>query len=266
MSGTRAGRLTVQGEVPIHWDAAGLVPGIVQDAATGEVLMLAYLDAEALAATIESGLAHFHSRSRQRLWKKGETSGNTLAVQAVRVDCDGDALLIVARPAGPTCHTGAASCFEGAFPPEATSVEGFAWLETLWTTIVERSVRRPPGSYTVRLLDGGVDAASRKVIEEAAEVILAAKDDAVAEAAADKAAAANKAAAADKADSAVRAGASSPGAPGPRETTQAALASETADLLYHALVLCLERGLPPSAVLEILRARHGPARPGVATP
>ena len=254
MSGTRAGSLTVEGAVPIRWDASGLIPGIVQDAATGEVLMLAYLDAEALAATIESGLAHFHSRSRRRLWKKGETSGNTLAVQAVRVDCDGDTLLIIASPSGPTCHTGATSCFEAVPPPATTSAQGFAWLETLWTTIVERSVRRPPGSYTVRLLDGGVDAASRKVIEEAAEVILAAKDDAVAEAAA------------DKADSAVRAGASSPGAPGPRETTQAALASETADLLYHALVLCLERGLPPSAVLEILRARHGPARPGVATP
>jgi phosphoribosyl-ATP pyrophosphohydrolase/phosphoribosyl-AMP cyclohydrolase len=239
----------VQGEVPIHWDAAGLVPGIVQDGATGEVLMLAYLDAEALDATIETGLAHFHSRSRRCLWKKGETSGNTLAVRAVRVDCDGDALLIVARPAGPTCHTGAASCFEGAPPPGATSVEGFAWLETLWTTIVERSDRRPPGSYTVRLLDGGVDAASRKVIEEAAEVILAAKDDAVAEAAA--------ASEADDAAAAVRAGSASPGTPGTREATQTALASEMADLLYHALVLCRERGLPPSTVLEILRARHG---------
>jgi len=264
VSGTRAGRLTVQGEVPIHWDAAGLVPGIVQDGATGEVLMLAYLDAEALDATIETGLAHFHSRSRRCLWKKGETSGNTLAVSTVRVDCDGDALLIVASPAGPTCHTGAASCFEGASPPGTTSVEGFPWLETLWTTIVERSDRRPPGSYTVRLLDGGVDAASRKVIEEAAEVILAAKDDAVEEAAAaDKAAAASEA---DEAAAAVRAGSASPGRPGTRKATQAALASEMADLLYHALVLCRERGLPPSAVLDVLRARHGSARPGDAAP
>jgi phosphoribosyl-ATP pyrophosphohydrolase/phosphoribosyl-AMP cyclohydrolase len=191
--------------------------------------MLGYLDAEALDATIETGLAHFHSRSRARLWKKGETSGNTLAVRAIRVDCDGDALLIVVDPSGPTCHTGATSCFDHAPPPEGAFAQGFAWLETLWATIVERSVRRPPGSYTARLLDGGVDAASRKIVEEATEVLVAAKDDAVAQTA-------------------------SPA--GVREATQAALASETADLLYHVLVLCRERGLPPSAVLEILRARH----------
>ena len=236
MSATPAGRLTVRGAAPIRWDASGLVPGIVQDAATSEVLMLGYLDAEALDATLETGLTHFHSRSRGRLWKKGETSGNTLAVRAVRVDCDGDALLIVVDPSGPTCHTGATSCFDDAPPPGGAPVQGFAWLETLWTTIVDRSVRRPPGSYTVRLLDGGVDAASRKVVEEATEVLLAAKDDAVAEAAAAREAA--------------------PSPAGVRDATRAALASETADLLYHALVLCRERGLPPSAVLEILRARH----------
>jgi phosphoribosyl-ATP pyrophosphohydrolase/phosphoribosyl-AMP cyclohydrolase len=234
MSERPAGRLSLPGRSELRWDARGLVPGIVQDAATGEVLMLGYLDAEALDATLETGLAHFHSRSRDRLWKKGETSGNTLAVRRIRVDCDGDALLIAVDPSGPTCHTGATSCFDEAPPPGGAPVQGFAWLETLWTTIVERSVQRPPGSYTVQLLDAGVDAASRKVVEEATEVLLAAKDDAVAEAAA----------AHDAAPVVVR------------RATQAALAAETADLLYHLLVLAAERGVPPSAVIDVLRSRH----------
>ncbi len=152
------------------------------------------------------------------------------------MDCDGDALLIVVDPSGPTCHTGATSCFDDAPPAEGAPVQGFAWLETLWTTIVERSFQRPPGSYTARLLDGGVDAASRKVVEEATEVLLAAKDDAVAEAAA-----AHEAA---------------PSPVGVRQATQAALAAETADLLYHLLVLAAERGVPPSAVIDVLRSRH----------
>ncbi len=212
----------------------GLIPVIVQDGADGRVLMLAYADAEALSATVATGEMHFHSRSRDRLWRKGETSGNTLAVRGLALDCDGDALLATVEPAGPTCHRGTRSCFdlEGA-PAETTAPDpqGFAWLETLWATIAERVASRPEGSYTARLLDGGVDAVTRKVTEEATEVLLAAKDDATAEAAGTD-----------------------------RTATRDELAGETADLLYHALVVLAERDLPPAAVIGALRSRHLPDR------
>ncbi len=147
----------------------GLVPGIVQDATSGQVLMVAYLNREALAATLDTGQAHFWSRSRGELWRKGATSGNTMEVVDLRLDCDGDALLLTVLPAGPACHTGDVSCFS-AVPPE-----GFAALEELWTTIATRAAERPPGSYTVSLLDGGVEAAGAKVTEEAGEVVVAAR-------------------------------------------------------------------------------------------
>ena len=209
--------------------ADGLVPAVVQDAGDGRVLMVAYMDLEALVATLRSGEVHFHSRSRRALWRKGETSGNVLRLRRLALDCDGDALLVTAVPAGPTCHRGTRSCFDppDADPPDAQAVQGFAWLETLWTTIVERAASRPTGSYTSRLLEGGVDAVARKVTEEATEVLLAAKDDATAQAA--------------RAD---------------RATTRLALAGEAADLVFHALVLLAERGLSPSAVLDVLQERH----------
>ena len=134
-----------------------LTPAIVQDAETGRVLMLAWMDEEALRRTRESGEAHFFSRSRGRLWRKGETSGNTLAVEELRDDCDGDAILLRVRPAGPTCHTGAVSCFA-------------PWL---WRRVAERAKERPAGSYVVSLLDEGPAAAARKVGEEGLEVALA---------------------------------------------------------------------------------------------
>ena len=215
-------------------DADGLVPAVVQDAGDGRVLMVAYMDLEALVATLRSGEVHFHSRSRRALWRKGETSGNVLRLRRLALDCDGDALLVTVEPAGPTCHRGTRSCFDpadarppDAEPPDAPAVQGFAWLETLWTTIVERVASRPTGSYTSRLLEGGVNAVARKVTEEATEVLLAAKDDATAQAA--------------KTD---------------RATTQLALAGEAADLIFHALVLLAERGLSPSAVLDVLQERH----------
>jgi phosphoribosyl-ATP pyrophosphohydrolase/phosphoribosyl-AMP cyclohydrolase len=216
----------------VRYGADGLVAAVVQDAADGRVLMVGWQDAEALAATLASGEVHFHSRSRGVLWRKGETSGNTLAVMAVELDCDGDAVLIKARPVGPTCHTGARSCFDEApeaatatIAPQDAEPQGFAWLETLWATIAERARTRPADSYTSRLLHGGVDAVARKVAEEATEVVLAAKDDAAAQ------------------------------ATGPARP-RAALAGELADLLYHALVLCAERGLEPESVIETLRQRH----------
>jgi phosphoribosyl-ATP pyrophosphohydrolase/phosphoribosyl-AMP cyclohydrolase len=138
-----------------------LKPAIVQDASTGRVLMLAWMDAEAERLTRETGEAWFWSRSRERLWRKGETSGNTLAVEEFRDDCDGDALLLRVRPAGPACHTGSLSCFAPA----------------LWRTIAERAKGRPEGSYTAELLEAGVGACARKVGEEAVELTVASLDE-----------------------------------------------------------------------------------------
>jgi phosphoribosyl-ATP pyrophosphohydrolase/phosphoribosyl-AMP cyclohydrolase len=205
----------------------GLVPAVVQDVTDGRVLMLAWMDAEAVAATLETGEVHFHSRSRDRLWRKGETSGNVLRLVSIAADCDQDALLVTVDPAGPTCHRGTRSCFDEAGAPADRSTQGFAWLESLWSTVAERAASRPAGSYTAGLLAGGVDAAGRKVTEEATEMLIAAKDDATAEASTSD-----------------------------RAATRAALAGETADLLFHALVLLAERGVDPSAVVDTLRSRH----------
>jgi phosphoribosyl-AMP cyclohydrolase / phosphoribosyl-ATP pyrophosphohydrolase len=134
---------------------------IVQDAESGRVLMLAWMDEEAERLTRETGEAWFWSRSRQQLWKKGETSGNTLAVEELRDDCDGDALLVRVRPNGPACHTGSVSCFA-------------PWL---WRAVAERAKERPTGSYVAGLLDEGVAACARKVGEEGVEVAVAALED-----------------------------------------------------------------------------------------
>jgi phosphoribosyl-ATP pyrophosphohydrolase/phosphoribosyl-AMP cyclohydrolase len=155
----------------VRFDSDGLVPGIVQDARTGQVLMVAYLNEESLELTRETSEVHFWSRSRQEIWRKGATSGNTLTVTDMSLDCDGDAFLIQAVPAGPACHTGADSCFDHSeterqalVPPE------------LWPVIAARGTDRPEGSYTAALFEGGVDAVGRKLTEEATEVLLAAKD------------------------------------------------------------------------------------------
>ena len=189
-----------------------LTAGIIQDDRTGQVLMLGYLSEESLRLTRETGLVHFHSRSRDRLWKKGETSGNTLSVVGIAGDCDGDAILIRVVPAGPTCHTGSVSCFGDA--------EAFGTLSRLWGTITSRREERPEGSYTVSLLDGGAEAAGRKVVEEAVEVLLAATDHAG-------------------------------GGPPDR------LAEEAADLLYHLLVLLAEREIELESVMGVLEGRRG---------
>lgn len=214
----------------IVFGSDGLVPAIVQDPASRRVLMLAWMDAEAVSATLATGEVHFHSRSRDRLWRKGETSGNVLRLVDIDVDCDGDALLVTAEPAGPTCHRGTMTCFDSALDVRADGDQGFAFLEELWTTIRSRVADPPPGSYTASLVAGGVDAVARKVTEEATEVLLAARDDAEGEGRGDDL----------------------------RATTKSALAGEAADLLYHALVLLAERDLAPSAVIDTLRARHRP--------
>jgi phosphoribosyl-ATP pyrophosphohydrolase/phosphoribosyl-AMP cyclohydrolase len=229
-------------EEDVAWAANGLVPAVVQDVADGRVLMVAYVDAEALTMTMATGEVHFHSRSRDRLWRKGETSGNVLRLVDIDIDCDGDALLLSVNPAGPTCHRGTRSCFDpegaAATAPRPTVAEpsvelgapweqGFVWLEKLWATIDSRAGADPGASYTARLLAGGVDAPARKVAEEAVEVVMAAKDDAAADAES-------------------------------RPKTRDALTGEVADLLYHTLVVLKERGLPPSEVIARLRERHKP--------
>jgi phosphoribosyl-ATP pyrophosphohydrolase/phosphoribosyl-AMP cyclohydrolase len=136
-------------------------PAIVQDSATGRVLMLAWMNGEAERLTRETNEAWFWSRSREQLWRKGETSGNTLAVDELRDDCDGDAILLRVTPAGPACHTGSTTCF----------------APGLWRTISERALERPDGSYTASLLDAGLGACARKVGEEAVELSVAALDE-----------------------------------------------------------------------------------------
>jgi phosphoribosyl-AMP cyclohydrolase / phosphoribosyl-ATP pyrophosphohydrolase len=240
----------------IRYGSDGLIAAVVQDDRDDRVLMVGWQDAEAVEATLRTGDVHFRSRSRGRLWRKGETSGNVLRLVDATIDCDADAVLLRVRPVGPTCHTGTRSCFDpheeaagpeaegaaraGSRPAEGTpraagpataGRQGIDWLEGLWAVIEERARTRPEGSYTSRLLAGGVDAVARKVAEEATEVVLAAKDHAVA---------------ARGADPDVDAGR------GERE----ALAGEAADLLYHLLVLLAERGLEPHEVVEVLRARH----------
>lgn len=183
----------------------GLLPAVVQDAGNGRVLMLGYMNPAALAQTLESGLVTFWSRSRQRLWTKGESSGNALELVAIAADCDGDALLVTARPRGPTCHRGIASCFPAA-PGDL--------LGELDALIASRERERPEGSYTSELFAQGTRRIAQKVGEEGVEVALAgvAQDD-------------------------------------------AALLSESADLVFHLLVLLRARGLGWPQLRDTLRAR-----------
>ncbi len=211
----------------IEFDQRGLAPCVVQDFATGEVLMLAYVSAESLEMTLETGDLHLHSRSRDELWKKGESSGSFMRLRQLRYDCDGDALVAMVDPAGPACHTGQRSCFyrevlgsassrKDAPPapgePHPVSHEALPELER---TLRSRAVERPDGSYTVKLLDDH-DLIGAKVEEEAEEVIRAA-----------------------------------------REESEERVAEEAADLLYHLSVLLLSRGVSQSAVMEVLNDRSG---------
>jgi phosphoribosyl-ATP pyrophosphohydrolase/phosphoribosyl-AMP cyclohydrolase len=161
---------------------SGLLPVVVQERRSGDVLMLAWANAEALERSVESGLAHFWSRSRQKLWRKGETSGNELRVRELRADCDGDTLLMVVDPAGPTCHTGSRTCFGDDTP----SLGGL--VAELARVIEDRAEQSPDASYTARLFAKGLDYNLKKIGEESTEVLLAAKgegDERLAEEAAD---------------------------------------------------------------------------------
>lgn len=196
----------------LAWDKqGGLLPVIVQDAATLRVLMLGYMNRDALQATLESGQVTFFSRSRQRLWTKGESSGHVLQLVSVQTDCDDDTLLVLADPRGPTCHLQRESCF-----PQAPG--GF--LAELDALVARRERERPQGSYTTRLFEGGVRRIAQKVGEEGVETALAA----VAQ-------------------------------------DEAALLGESADLLYHLLVLLRSRGLSLQDAVEVLKDRHSSSSP-----
>lgn len=209
----------------IEFDQRGLAPCVVQDFATGEVLMLAYVSAESLEMTLESGDLHFHSRSRDSIWKKGETSGSFMHLRQLRYDCDGDALVAMVDPAGPACHTGQRSCFyrevlgSASIRKDAPPAPGepfpvtYEALTALERTLRSRAVERPEGSYTVKLLEDP-ELIGAKVEEEAEEVVRAA-----------------------------------------REETELRVAEEAADVLYHLSVLLVSRGVPHSAVMEVLNAR-----------
>jgi phosphoribosyl-AMP cyclohydrolase / phosphoribosyl-ATP pyrophosphohydrolase len=187
---SRAGRRTYTGAVAdfplqdLHFDEQGLIPCVVQDWGTGEVLTLAYMNREALERTLQTGQTHFFSRSRRELWHKGATSGHTQAVRALRYDCDGDALIALVEPNGPACHTGERTCFHrGQLEPPAPHES----LPALERTVADRAAERPDGSYTVRLLDDP-ELIGNKVEEEAEEVARAARsesDERLAEEAAD---------------------------------------------------------------------------------
>jgi phosphoribosyl-ATP pyrophosphohydrolase/phosphoribosyl-AMP cyclohydrolase len=196
----------------LTFDQRGLVPCVAQDFASGEVLTLAYANEESLRLTLETGELHFYSRSREEIWRKGETSGNVLRLRQLRYDCDGDAIVALVEPTGPACHTGERSCFFRAVDgePEPAAHEAMATLER---TLRSRAAERPEGSYTVKLLDDP-ELIGEKVEEEAEEVVRAA-----------------------------------------REESDERVAEEAADLIYHLSVLLVSRGVPRSAVMEVLNGR-----------
>lgn len=206
----------------VRFDENGLAPVVAQDASTGDVLTLAYASREAVEKTLATGEAHFYSRSRGELWRKGETSGNTQRVVEVRLDCDGDALLYRVEPRGPACHTGERTCFfttlagegVGVTTEKVGGVSLGAMVERLAGTIAQRHAEMPPESYTAGLIRRGPERVAQKVGEEAVEVVIAALRD-------------------DR------------------------LAEEMADLVYHLLVLLEERGVETETVAEVLRDRHG---------
>lgn len=171
-----------QMEHQLVFNADGLIPVVIQDWRDGSVLMLGYMNQEALAKTIETKSVHFWSRSRKKLWEKGETSGHRLLVKDLFVDCDQDTILVKAEPVGPTCHTGEPSCFfsrltaSGLAGGKNTGEAQGGILERVYQTIVDRRITPQPGSYVSKLLEGGSDRILKKVTEEAGEVLLAAKN------------------------------------------------------------------------------------------
>ncbi|MGG4132296.1 bifunctional phosphoribosyl-AMP cyclohydrolase/phosphoribosyl-ATP diphosphatase HisIE [Paenibacillus illinoisensis] len=216
----------------IRW-SDGLVPAIVQDAETRQVLMMAYMNRESLKLSLESGETWFWSRSRQELWHKGATSGNVQTITSLKYDCDGDTLLVEVKPNGPACHTGEVTCFHNeivGLPQKSTEQSGnetnadssesraegrFDVLAELESVIAQREVERPEGAYTTYLFDKGVDKILKKIGEEASETIIAAKN---------------------------------------KDNDELRL--EVSDLMYHLLVLLQERKLPLDDIMAELSRRH----------
>jgi phosphoribosyl-AMP cyclohydrolase / phosphoribosyl-ATP pyrophosphohydrolase len=217
---------TARDAAKVRFDEKGLVPCVMQDARSGEVLTLAYMNEESLLLTLETREIHFYSRSRREIWHKGATSGNVQRVRQIRYDCDGDALVALVDPVGPACHTGERSCFyrdlEGTAEPgvDAPGVVGepallpYEALATLERTLVARQRKRPAGSYTVELLEDS-KLAGDKVREEAAEVVKAVNSE-----------------------------------------SDERVAEEGADVVYHLAVLLLSRGLSMAEVLHVLNGRR----------
>jgi len=209
-----------QWQKEIKWNADGLVPAVVQDSLSKEVLMLAYMNKESLEKSLETGQTWFWSRSRNELWNKGATSGHTQQIESLHYDCDGDTLLVKVRQNGPACHTGAYSCFyrEGTAKSSeaaAQQEDRFGPLSRLEATIAQRDAERPEGAYTTYLFEKGLDKILKKVGEETAEVIIAAKN---------------------------------------RDGDE--LRCESADLIFHLMVLLREQGIPFDDVLKELEFRH----------
>ena len=207
----------------LKFDKQGLIPAVIQDWRDGSLLMLAYMNPESIQLTLEKKSVHFWSRWRNRIWEKGETSGNKLILKDIFVDCDGDTILVKAEPMGPTCHTNEKTCFfmrlrEDGSVDENKTADGFAGgiLDKLYRTIEERKAHPSAESYTSKLLTGGVDKVLKKVVEEAGEVALAAKG-------------------------------------GNRDE----IVHETADLLYHTLVALGFHGIKPEEVYKELAGRFG---------
>ena len=201
----------------LKWDDEGLIPAVVQDAATGEVLTVAYMNRESLTRTRETGETFFYSRSRKTLWHKGETSGNFQKVESVTADCDGDALVVRVHPSGPACHTGSRTCFfqevEGFAVPDQGNIGSI--LTELERLVASRRLERPEGSYTARLFDSGRKRVLQKVGEEAVETVLAGMGD-------------------DRSE----------------------LIRESSDLLFHLLVAWNEMGISTRQIAEELRLRR----------
>jgi len=201
----------------LKFDEKGLIPAVVQDAVSKEVLTVAYMNEESLNKTLETRETWFYSRSRKQLWHKGETSGNIQIVKEIRYDCDGDALVVLVEPKGPACHKGEYSCFHQELLGKSKNVahNRFAIMNILEEVIAKREMERPEGSYTTYLFDKGIDKILKKVGEEAAEIIIAAKNE-----------------------------------------NHEELKWEVADFLFHLMVLLREQKLSLDDVLQVLEERH----------
>jgi phosphoribosyl-AMP cyclohydrolase / phosphoribosyl-ATP pyrophosphohydrolase len=196
----------------LKYDQNGLIPAIVQDSVTRQVLMLAYMNRESLQKTLDTRLVTFYSRSRQQLWTKGETSGNTLELVQIQADCDSDTLLVTAKPNGPACHTGNTSCF---FENEFKIEESYGFLKQLEDLLRNRKHEMPEGSYTGRMFAKGLDKITQKVGEEAIETVIASKNE-----------------------------------------DEAEFVYEASDLLFHLMMLLVEKGVPFARLIDELDRRH----------